>query len=334
MCFAEVTGPPVSIHDVQIGLHKQQPTGINPQQVEMYSSQTAVPLNGPRQAPAQLWQSTQVLPAPVAYEASQPAGCPVQHCAMPQDSVCANILPYMAHQAPQHLQYRMASLQQQILPKYPPQQQIICPEPQSGFTDRQDSLASRTAAHYHASLKQAPKASQALVAHGIVVESGQAKSATEGIRNPEQQILHPCAPSGPPPNATAEAARAAEQPADFGSQAAVYPSVGGAVSAAQTAALATPAVETPAVEAAAGSERPLERYMDLHAALERGTGSVQSFSAMEAVMFCMADLKQACASFSCMLCALNLARLHTHLSQCRARSERCPFMRDYGKSCA
>ena len=206
---------------------------------------------------------------------------------------------------------------------------MICPEPQSGFTDCQDSLASRTAVHYHASLKQAPKASQALVAHGIVVESGQAKSATEGIWTPEQQILHPCAPSGPPPNATAEAARAAEQPADFGSQAAVYPSVGGAVSAAQTAALATPAVE-----AAAVSEMPLERYMDLHAALERGTGSVQSFSAMEAVMFRMADLKQACASFSCMLCALNLARLHTHLSQCRAWSERCPFMRDYGKSCA
>ncbi len=40
---------------------------------------------------------------------------------------------------------------------------------------------------------------------------------------------------------------------------------------------------------------PLERYLDLHAALERGTGSVQSFSAVEAGMFRMADLKQASA---------------------------------------
>lgn len=48
----------------------------------------------------------------------------------------------------------------------------------------------------------------------------------------------------------------------------------------------------PATAAAVLSELPLERYMDLHAALERGTGCVQSFSAVEAVMFRIADLKQ------------------------------------------
>ena len=76
----------------------------------------------------------------------------------------------------------------------------------------------------------------------------------------------------------------------------------------------TAALTTPAVEAAAVSEMPLELYMDLHAALERGTGSVQSFSAMEAVMFRMADLKQARTSVFSMLCALKLARLHTPIT--------------------
>ena len=46
------------------------------------------------------------------------------------------------------------------------------------------------------------------------------------------------------------------------------------------------------VPVAAVCEMPLERYIDLHAALQRGTGCVQSFSAVEAVMFRMADLKQ------------------------------------------
>ena len=58
-------------------------------------------------------------------------------------------------------------------------------------------------------------------------------------------------------------------------------------------ALTTVSPKVEAVPATAiVSEMPLERYIDLHAALERGTGSVQSFSAMEAVMFRMADLKQ------------------------------------------
>ena len=36
---------------------------------------------------------------------------------------------------------------------------------------------------------------------------------------------------------------------------------------------------------------PLERYLDLHAALESGTGRVQEFSAVEAAMFRVSDLK-------------------------------------------
>ncbi len=39
------------------------------------------------------------------------------------------------------------------------------------------------------------------------------------------------------------------------------------------------------------SEMPLERYLDLHAALERGTGRVQDFSPVEAAMFRVSDLK-------------------------------------------
>ena len=120
---------------MQAGLHTQQAIAITSQQVNLHSSQTIVPLKVSLQGPAQLWQSTQVLPAPVACEA------------------------FMAYQAPQHLQYQMASLQQQILPRNPPQQQVIRPEPQSGFTDHQDRLASRPAAHYHASLTHPAKSS-------------------------------------------------------------------------------------------------------------------------------------------------------------------------------
>ena len=39
------------------------------------------------------------------------------------------------------------------------------------------------------------------------------------------------------------------------------------------------------------SEMPLERYLDLHAALERGMGRVQDFSPVEAAMFRVSDLK-------------------------------------------
>ena len=39
------------------------------------------------------------------------------------------------------------------------------------------------------------------------------------------------------------------------------------------------------------SEMPLERYLDLHAALERGVGRVQEFSLVEAAMFRVSDLK-------------------------------------------
>ena len=41
------------------------------------------------------------------------------------------------------------------------------------------------------------------------------------------------------------------------------------------------------------SEMPLERFLDLHAALERGTGRVQDFSPVEAAMFRVSDLKLA-----------------------------------------
>ena len=51
------------------------------------------------------------------------------------------------------------------------------------------------------------------------------------------------------------------------------------------------------------SEMPLERYLDLHAALERGMGRVQEFSAVEAAMFRVSDLK------------LVSARPHTDKSQ-------------------
>ena len=43
--------------------------------------------------------------------------------------------------------------------------------------------------------------------------------------------------------------------------------------------------------AGAVSEMPLERYLDLNAALERGTGRVQDFSPVEAAMFRVSDLK-------------------------------------------
>ena len=260
---------------------------MSSQQAETCGHQTFASHHHSLQAPNTLQQSTHPipysLPSPLAVKVSQAAGYPAQQSAMPQGLLLASLQANMGYQAPQPPHYRRPLLQQQHLSSFssqPPQQQMAGPKVHGGYT--------------------AP-----YPMHGAASQSGHAELFPARLQPPEQPVAYTYAP--PPNTAAAAAAARSDQntslPATPGAGEWLVRSTAEVVrSQALSTALGTAQAAAPAPAAAAAaaaatvSEMPLERYLDLHAALERGTGSVQSFSAVEAGMFRMADLKQARSS--------------------------------------
>ena len=127
-------------------------------------------------------------------------------------------------------------------------------------------------------------------AAGSVLASGQMSAATAVPYIAIGSICPPCITHGP----TVSAAGSGLAPGQLKAALAATLVIG---SAGQAGSLISAPVNSEQATAAqvpgaAVCEMPLERYIDLHAALQRGTGCVQTFSAVEAVMFRVADLKQ------------------------------------------
>ena len=244
---------------------------------------------GPLQAPGHLCQSTyprhfNQLSLPVD-KASQLAGYPEQQFASPQGPLHAP--RNLNRHAPQSLLCQRAKAQQQ---------QLVCnrSEPSQQHMTSIDTCGGYTLPHLNGSLPlPMGRPAQPCVgpvgihstAHGTATQSMLMHAS---IPTPEQPGDHPSTRA--PDIAAATAMQWVASPE---AQVVRYPPPDVVMSTGQTAAPAPVALATVPAVAAAVSEMPLERYIDLHAALQRGTGSVQRFSAVEAGMFRMADLKQA-----------------------------------------
>ena len=267
---------------------------MSSQQADSCSPQTAAPLQLSLQPPGRLSPGSNPIlhsqPSPIPGKASQAAGHPAQQCAMPHGLVLASTQDNLVYQAPQPQHYQRASLQQQQLAYMlqPPKQQIAASaEIRGGYAAAYPSsgpaLPIKSPAESHAWMDS--------TANGVASQSKQAELAPAAVPPSEQPVAYPYAP--PPSTAAAAAAIAVNRvPSNMAEATRSHPpSI--YLGTAQAAAPAPVAAAAETAAAAVVSEMSLERYLDLHAALERGTGSVQSFSAVEAGMFRMADLKQA-----------------------------------------
>ena len=128
-------------------------------------------------------------------------------------------------------------------------------------------LASSPMTFHHANLSQKPALAQHCNTQGVPMRAAQAKLATALIQTSEQPALYP-----PAPLLHAAAAAGIEGTAQYEAAVPGRPEAFLGVNTAKISAHVPQAASVSKASAAVVSEMALERYIDLHAALERGTG--------------------------------------------------------------